>query len=153
MRVKLPILVFVAAGLAACSPNIHLDFLGQEKLAEVVLVPSRAEDRVLVIDVEGPISSYANQGLFTREKSSVAQVYERLEHAAADRRVRGVILRLDTPGGEVTASDTTGWALSKSPRRMSGSRASRGKPGRIIATLSRMSCTARSMLVSRRNSM
>ena len=105
MRVKLPILVFVAAGLAACSPNIHLDFLGQEKLAEVVLVPSRAEDRVLVIDVEGLISSYANQGLFTREKSSVAQVYERLEHAAADRRVRGVILRLDTPGGEVTASD------------------------------------------------
>jgi protease-4 len=105
MKVRLPALVLAAAALAACSPNIHLDFLGQEKLAEAVLVPSRAEDRIVVIDVEGMISSYANQGLFAREKSSVAQVYERLERAAADPRTKAVILRLDTPGGEVTASD------------------------------------------------
>jgi len=39
------------------------------------------------------------------EKSVVARVFERLERAAADPWVKAVILRLDTPGGEVTASD------------------------------------------------
>jgi hypothetical protein len=43
---------------------------------------------------------------------------------------------------EVTASCTTGWALSKSPLRISGSLASRGKSGRMSAILSRTSCTA-----------
>jgi hypothetical protein len=55
--------------------------------------------------------------------------------------------------GEVTASCTTGCALSKSPRMMSGSFASRGKSGRTSAILSRTSCTPRDMSVSRRNSM
>jgi hypothetical protein len=54
--------------------------------------------------------------------------------------------------GEVTASCTTGCALSKSPRRISGSLASFGKPGRMSAILSRTSWTARDMSVSRRNS-
>src|SRR5258706_15954764 len=55
--------------------------------------------------------------------------------------------------GEVTASDTTGCALSKSPRGMSGSFTSRGRPGRISAIWSRTSWTPRDMSVSSRNSM
>ena len=54
---------------------------------------------------------------------------------------------------EVTASETTGCALSKSPRSTSGSFASRGNPGRMSAILSRTSCTPRSTLASRRSSM
>jgi protease-4 len=93
------------AALASCSPHIHLDFLGQEKLIEVVLVPGPAQAKVLMIDVEGVISSTVNTSLFSREKNAVSRVYERLERAALDPRVKAVILRLDTPGGEVTASD------------------------------------------------
>jgi protease-4 len=96
-------LIFVT--LSACSPHIHLDFLGQEKLVETVLIPSAAKDKILMIDIEGMITSTVNTGLFSREKNAVSRVYERLERAAQDPLVRAVILRLDTPGGEVTASD------------------------------------------------
>ncbi|MBC7348765.1 MAG: signal peptide peptidase SppA [Candidatus Aminicenantes bacterium] len=90
--------------LAACSPRINIDFLGQEKLQEVVLVESGAREKVLVIEVDGVISSESG-GLFSREGNVVSSVYQRLEKAAADPLVKGVIVRLETPGGEVTSSD------------------------------------------------
>ncbi|MCK7524045.1 MAG: S49 family peptidase [Ignavibacteriales bacterium] len=82
-----------------------IDLLGEDKLQEVVLVDSRAKDKVLMIDIDGTISSALETGFLSREKSVVARVFERLERAARDPRVKAVILRLDTPGGEVTASD------------------------------------------------
>jgi protease IV len=94
-----------AAGLSGCSPHFHLDLLGREELVEVVLEQSPAREKVLMIDVEGVISSSADPSPLSREKSMVARVYERLRRASEDPLVRAVILRLDTPGGEVTASD------------------------------------------------
>lgn len=95
-------LIFLLGG---CSTHVHLDVLGQERLEEVVLIPDPSRDKILVIDVEGMISSLAGSGLFSREKSPVSRVYSRLDRALQDPRVKAVILRLDTPGGEVTASD------------------------------------------------
>ncbi|MEN6561235.1 MAG: signal peptide peptidase SppA [Acidobacteriota bacterium] len=95
----------LALALAACSPQIRIDLLGEDKLQEVVLQPGPARDKVLMIDVDGTISAALETGFLSREKSVVARVFERLERAAGDPRVKAVILRLDTPGGEVTASD------------------------------------------------
>jgi protease-4 len=95
----------LAAALGACSPQIRIDLLGEDKLREVVLLPSEAREKVLMIDIDGTISSALETGFLAREKSVVARVFERLERAAADPWVKAVILRLDTPGGEVTASD------------------------------------------------
>jgi protease-4 len=95
----------LAAALAACAPQIRIDLLGEDKLQEVVLVPGPARDKVLMIDIDGMISAALETGIFAREKSVVARVFERLERAAADPLVKAVILRIDTPGGEVTASD------------------------------------------------
>lgn len=91
--------------LAACSPQVHIDLLGADTLREVVLKPGPARDKVLMIDIDGTISSTLETSFLSREKSVVARVFERLERAAADPAVKAVILRLDTPGGEVTASD------------------------------------------------
>jgi protease-4 len=44
-------------------------------------------------------------GVFDKEGDILSQVYYRLKKAAEDNLVKGIILRLDTPGGEVTASD------------------------------------------------
>jgi len=105
MKKAIVLVPVLAAALAACSPRINLDFLGEDKLQEVVLLPSDARDKVLMIDIDGTISSALETSFFGREKSVVARVFERLERAAADPAVKAVILRLDTPGGEVTASD------------------------------------------------
>jgi len=105
MKRTVLLVAVLAAALAACSPQIRIDLLGEDELQEVVLVPGAAREKVLMIDVDGMISAALETGLFSREKSVVARVFERLERAAADPWVKAVILRLDTPGGEVTASD------------------------------------------------
>ncbi len=99
------LLLVAAAALAGCSPHFHLDLLGKEELTEIVLVPNPARDKVLMIDVEGMISSIGDASPLSREKNVVSRVFERMERAAGDPWIRAVILRLDTPGGEVTASD------------------------------------------------
>lgn len=91
--------------LSACSPNISLDLMGKKQMEEVVLVKSRAKEKVLLLDISGVITSTAKPGILNKEGDILSQVYYRLKKAAEDKRVKGIILRLDTPGGEVTASD------------------------------------------------
>lgn len=106
MKHKPIILIFIiAVGLAACSPHVHLDFMGKETIREVVLVESRAKDKIVLIDLDGVIGMGGNSGLFSREGDLVSRIHYRLKVAAADPLVKGIILRIDTPGGDGTASD------------------------------------------------
>jgi len=91
--------------LAAAGCTVNLDLLGRPELEEVVLVKSRAKDKILVVDIQGMIGGPGTGSPFDREGDVVSQVYSRLRKAAGDGLVRGIILKLDTPGGEVTASD------------------------------------------------
>jgi len=102
---KIAVIASVIVLAAACSPQFHLDFLGKSEIEEVVLVPSAAKEKILVIDVEGTISSLTGTSALAREGDVLSQVYYRLERASADPWIKGIILRLETPGGEVTASD------------------------------------------------
>lgn len=105
MRRPLLLSVAAAAVLAACSPHFHFDLLGGDKMQEVVLRTGAGPDKILMIDVSGTIASTVDAGFPAREGDVVSRVYARLRSAADDPLVKGVILRLDTPGGEVTASD------------------------------------------------
>ncbi|MDH4219020.1 MAG: signal peptide peptidase SppA [Candidatus Aminicenantes bacterium] len=90
---------------SACSPHFHLDFLGKERMEEVVLIKSRVKEKILLLDVSGLIGTSLNPGVLEREGDILSKVFYRLKKASEDKMVKGVILRLDTPGGEVTASD------------------------------------------------
>lgn len=101
---KLTFLIVLTITLfSSCTWN--LDLLGEKKIKEVVLVKSRAKAKILIVDVAGILGTTLNYGLLDREGDILSQVYHRLQLAAEDPDVRGVILRVDTPGGEVTASD------------------------------------------------
>jgi protease IV len=71
------------------------------KLEEVVLEDNRARDRVAVVKIEGMISSSITQGRYTMVELIKAQ----LKEASQNPRVKAVILKVDSPGGEVLASD------------------------------------------------
>jgi len=93
----------IIISLNQCS--IHFDVLGKDEIEEVVLVQSKAKEKILIIDVSGIIGMTFKPSLLNRESDIVSRVYYRLQKASEDKRIKGIILRLDTPGGEVTASD------------------------------------------------
>lgn len=69
---------------------------------ESVIEDNDAEDRVAVIEVAGLISNLA---LDADGMTMVESIRDQLAMAAEDESVKGVILKIDSPGGEVLASD------------------------------------------------
>jgi protease-4 len=63
-----------------------------------------AKDKIAVIYVTGIISS-AQDG-YSTEEGMVGDIEDQLQQAVDDKRVKAIILRIDSPGGEVVASDT-----------------------------------------------
>lgn len=62
--------------------------------------------QVAIIDVEGMIlNAKVDGGLFTSGENPVSLFRERLDAVAKDHRVKAVVLRINSPGGGVTASD------------------------------------------------
>lgn len=64
-----------------------------------------ASPRVAVIDVDGLLVNQNMTGLYSAGENPVASFREKLEAAAGDPRVRAVVLRVNSPGGGVAASD------------------------------------------------
>lgn len=98
------LILILLTATAGC--HFHIDFLGEESMEEVTLMPSRAPHKILLLDISGVIGVISDPGLLpSRDGNILSRVFYRLEKAAADPQLKGIILRLDTPGGEVTASD------------------------------------------------
>jgi protease-4 len=98
-------LIILGLILVGTGCTVRLDFLGEDKMQEVVLLKSPAKEKILIVDVEGMIGPLRQEGIFSREGDVLSRVYVRLQRAAEDKAVRGIILRLDTPGGDATSSD------------------------------------------------
>ena len=67
---------------------------------EVTMRNGDNQNRIAVVDVRGMISSYMSVG-----ENMPSRIQKQLDLAAADTRIKAVILRIDSPGGEVMASD------------------------------------------------
>jgi protease-4 len=83
---------------------------GGPRLDEVLIDDNDANSKIAVIDIKGIITgSPMDQGGFTMVELIQAQ----LDRAKDDSRVKAVILRVDSPGGEVLASDDIYRAIAK----------------------------------------
>ena len=90
--------------LLLVSGCIHVDvFSGGGKLKETIL-SGEGKDKVLLIDISGTLTTSKSSGFFD-EPSLPAQIKEELTKAENDDHVKAVVLRINTPGGTVTASD------------------------------------------------
>ena len=91
--------------LAGCT-CFSIPLMQREGKLEETVVSGKGKDKILLVDISGVISSKEQgRGLFGERASMVSRVREELEKASQDEKVRGVILRLNTPGGTITASD------------------------------------------------
>ncbi len=78
-----------------------------QPLEEQVL-SGEGKDKIVLMDITGVITSEANRSSFggTKEPGMLAEMREVLDRARKDRNVKAVVLRINSPGGWVTASDT-----------------------------------------------
>ncbi len=85
-----------------------------QPLEEQVL-SGEGKDKIVLMDITGVITSEANRSSFggTKEPGMLAEMREVLDRARKDRNVKAVVLRINSPGGWVTASDTLYHELKK----------------------------------------
>lgn len=77
-------------------------------LCETVVAPGDCcpfDAKVAIIDVDGLLVNLNPVGQYSNGENPVGIFKEKLTAAAMDRTVRGVILRINTPGGTVGATD------------------------------------------------
>lgn len=124
------LLAAVGPGLAGCGPMMFAVGVtpGDQRLAQTTVLPDGGfwSDRIAIIDINGMMLNAERPGLLQQGENPTSVLHEKLAKAAADGRVKAVILRLNTPGGTVTASD----AMYREVRRF---RAQTGKP--VIALM------------------
>ena len=98
-----------AASLAGCSPlTLTLGGTPADNQLRTAVVRSDGgafADRVAIVDVSGMIYNANNTGLLGAGENPVGILSERLDEARKDSRVKAVILRVNSPGGTVTATD------------------------------------------------
>lgn len=70
-------------------------------------VQGKGRDKILLIDISGVISSEKRDefGGLTQTPDHVARLKEELKEAEQDDSVKALVLRINSPGGTVTASD------------------------------------------------
>lgn len=104
-------LVGIAGLLAGCAPAggyritpVPADQTLEER--EVVRESAWVPEKIAIIDLDGTLANQAESSLLGGPgENPVSLATEKLELAANDPDVRAVVLRINSPGGTVTASD------------------------------------------------
>lgn len=107
-RVALPALTAPLLLLAGCVVIPVGDLLKGPALEEQVLARGEGffrRDKIALIEVDGIITGDDSSGLLGSQENTVSEVKARASRALNDPAVRGVVLRISSPGGEVTACD------------------------------------------------
>ncbi len=100
-------LALMLPGCVFITGNLN-PFAGAPQPLEEHVVSGTGKAKILVVDVSKEISNQEEEAPFgiARRESMTARVQEELEQAGKDDRMRAVVLRINSPGGTVTASDT-----------------------------------------------
>lgn len=97
------------AGMSGMGHGPHMARLDGKFYEEHALTDKDTHDKIVAIDVRGVISSHDLDG----DGDMVERVKDQLELAQKDEHVKAVILKVDSPGGEVLASDEIYRAIEK----------------------------------------
>jgi protease-4 len=94
----------IALLLGGCLFNINLA-PGPQPLKET-LIEGKGSAKILLVEISGFISSDEDDSVFGPSKPSiVSRIREELKKASDDKDVKGVVLKINTPGGGASASD------------------------------------------------
>jgi protease-4 len=98
-------LLLISLIFVGCTaPKIRLFPSQADPLKEFIL-EGQADKKVLIIPVRGVISDVPREGFVSTRPSLLQEVVSQLRLAEKDKDVKAVLLKIDSPGGSVTASD------------------------------------------------
>ncbi len=98
------LILLIATLICGCQPKMNLFPDGTDPLLEKT-IQGDASDKVLVISIDGTISDQGKNSLFGARPSLVQEVSSRLQLAKEDQDIKALVLKINSPGGSVTASD------------------------------------------------
>ena len=110
------ILILLSISLWGCGPTSFLitPVSGQRELRESRIHRDAGlwvVDKIAVIEVDGLMVNKSSRSLLEEGENPVSLFLEKLERARKDEEVKAVVLRLNSPGGTVGASDLMYHAL------------------------------------------
>jgi len=111
MKAKLALAVALAAVLTGCGKNVGWIIKPvpvDETLRETVVISEPGlfvTDKIVLVDVDGMLFNQRRGGLFDYSDNPVSMFVEKLDKAQSDPHVKAVVVRINSPGGGVTASD------------------------------------------------
>lgn len=104
------IIIFLAVLLPVFSGCfvVNVNLTPEARPLEEQVISGRGKDKILLMDITGVITSEESSTVLGagREQGMVAVVREQLDRARLDKNVKAVVIRINSPGGGVTASDT-----------------------------------------------
>ena len=106
-RAAAVVLVAVAASGCFVSLGGPLSMLGGDRPLDEKTLEGEGRAKILLVDLSGVITDQPERHAFglVEEESTLARVKSTLEKAKDDSRVKALLLRINSPGGGVTASD------------------------------------------------
>src|SRR5687768_13608593 len=106
---RLMVLVLTLSGAAGCSlPSLLITPVSNSPdLEETIVEEGTRRHKIALIEVEGMLlnTRLGTGGLMGAQENKVSLFKQQLDAAAADDRVAAVVLRINSPGGSVAASD------------------------------------------------
>lgn len=94
----------VSLFMTGCLPRIAL-FSGDGSPLDEYTLEGEGRKKVLVVSIRGFLTDEPDKGWLRTTPSVVASVVSQLKKAEKDSDIRAVLLKIDSPGGTVTASD------------------------------------------------
>jgi protease-4 len=99
---KLLLTLLLPAVLSGC---ISVSLFPPKMPLKEKTVEGTGGDKILIVNVTGIITDTKEPGLFDRDDNLLARIKEELTLAAQDEHIKALVVRINSPGGTVTASD------------------------------------------------
>src|SRR5256712_9231253 len=110
IRWKWSLTLFFLLVTAGC---ISISLFPQAMPLREKTVQGTAADKILMMDISGVISDKGSSNPLSESEDLVARIKEELTLAAEDRHIKALLLRINSPGGTVTASDVIHHEISE----------------------------------------
>ena len=110
MSIRILVLVGLMSCLSGCGGvRLLIDVVpAVDELTETIVLEDPGADssaKIALIQITGMIADADRPGLITKGENPVSRLVESLRKAAKDSKIKAIVLRINSPGGTVTASD------------------------------------------------